>query len=66
MRVAIAAVLVSSALMGCASTVEPGPGGPLPSFALVDVNATSPTFDEAVAVEDVRGRVGAWYFGHAT
>ncbi len=65
MRVAIVAVLASSALMGCATTVEPG-SGPLPSFALVDVNATSPTFDDAVAVEDVRGRVGAWYFGHAT
>lgn len=40
--------------------------GPMPSFALVDANATSPTFDEAVSVDDVRGRVGAWYFGHAT
>lgn len=67
MRTAIAVAILSTvALFGCASTVDPVEGTPMPSFALVDANETSPTFDQAVSVDDLRGRVGAWYFGHAT
>lgn len=56
---------------GCASVADPlgtlAPSDtPMPTFALQDANPTSPSFDEAVSVDDIRGRVGAWYFGHAT
>ncbi|MEM6927405.1 MAG: hypothetical protein AAF602_10770 [Myxococcota bacterium] len=41
-------------------------GETLPDFTLVDVNATSLTAGQPVAVSDQRGRVSAWYFGHST
>ncbi|MEO0603004.1 MAG: hypothetical protein AAF211_16315 [Myxococcota bacterium] len=41
-------------------------GETLPDFTLVDVNPTSPTAGEPVAVSDQRGSVSAWYFGHST
>ena len=42
-----------------------------PSFAeqegaLLDVNATSPTFNQYILPEDYKGLVSAWYFGHST
>ncbi len=42
-----------------------------PSFAerdgaLLDVNATSPTFNLYILPEDYEGLVSAWYFGHST
>ena len=42
-----------------------------PSFAerndaLLDVNATSPTFNLYILSEDYLGLVSAWYFGHST
>jgi hypothetical protein len=37
-----------------------------PDFQLVDVNATSPTYNETVSPRDFLGQVSAWYFGHAT
>jgi len=42
-----------------------------PSFAerdgaLLDVNATSPTFNLYIIFEDYEGLVSAWYFGHST
>ena len=40
--------------------------GPAPDWSLVDVNATSPTFDEVVSPSDLRGQVSVWYFGHST
>ena len=55
------------------STVDPsgdsdGTGAPtaVPDFSLADVNATSPTAGEKVSPRDYRGRISAWYFGHAT
>ena len=40
--------------------------GPVPSFALTDVNPASATFDTEVSPEDYAGSVSAWYFGHST
>ena len=42
-----------------------------PSFAerdgaLLDVNATSPTFNQYILPEDFEGLVSAWYFGNST
>jgi hypothetical protein len=49
------------------------PGGALvpddaamPDFAVVDVNADSPRFEEAVSPRDYLGQISAWYFGAAT
>jgi len=33
---------------------------------LLDVNATSPTFNQYILSEDYEGLVSAWYFGHST
>ncbi len=38
----------------------------VPDFHLVDVNATSPTYNQSVSPRDFLGQVSAWYFGHAT
>ena len=35
-------------------------------FALIDVNPTSSTYDQAVSPRDYSGDVSAWYFGYAT
>ena len=43
-----------------------GEGEPQPDFALVDVNATSSTHNQAVSPRDYLEQVSAWYFGHAT
>jgi hypothetical protein len=66
---------------GSDTVVAPGPGpdpspdsgpGPeshprvAPAFALLDVNDTSPRFDEMVSPRDYRGTISAWYFGYAT
>jgi hypothetical protein len=40
--------------------------GPMSDFALVDVNATSPTTGTAVSPRDYLEKVSGWYFGHAT
>ena len=59
-------------LHGGALAVDPilaegeGEGEAMPDFALVDVNATSSTFDQAVSPRDYLQQVSAWYFGHAT
>ena len=34
--------------------------------ALLDVNATSPTFNQCIVPEDYKGLVSVWYFGHST
>jgi hypothetical protein len=46
--------------------VGPQLGSPAPSFALLDVNPASPTFDTVVTPADLNGQVSAWYFGAAT
>jgi hypothetical protein len=33
---------------------------------LLDVNATSPTFNQYILPEDYEDLVSAWYFGHST
>ena len=35
-------------------------------WALQDVNATSPTFEQVVSPADLIGQVSVWYFGHST
>ena len=64
-----------AAVVGCTDAVDVDPiepvdytraGTVLPDFALVDVNATSPTGGQEVTVASQRGRVSAWYFGHST
>ena len=52
-------------VMGC-SSVEPLADGPVTDFALVDVNAGSPSFGEEISPRDVQGQVSLWFFGHAT
>ena len=60
--------LAAALLAGCAS--EPLQVGSsvrdLSVSALMDVNATSPSFGEAVHPDDYEGVVSGWYFGHAT
>jgi hypothetical protein len=36
------------------------------SWALSDVNPTSPTFEQVVSPADLIGQVSVWYFGHST
>lgn len=38
----------------------------VPDFALVDVNPTSATFEQAVSPRDYLEKVSGWYFTHAT
>ena len=38
----------------------------MPDFAVVDVNAESPRFQEIVSPRDYLGEISAWYFGAAT
>lgn len=52
-------------VMGC-SSVAPLADGPVTDFALVDVNAGSPSFGETVSPRDHQGQVSLWFFGHAT
>jgi len=40
--------------------------GPVPDFALIDENMTSPTTGLAVSPRDFLQKVSGWYFGHAT
>ena len=49
----------SIVLMGCPpTTIRDG--------ALLDVNPTSPTFNQDILPADFQGMISAWYFGHAT
>ena len=38
----------------------------VPDFGLMDVNTTSPTYQQAVSPRDYIGQVTGWYFGHST
>jgi len=40
--------------------------GMVSDFALVDVNSTSSTYQQAVSPRDYLKQVSGWYFGHAT
>jgi len=70
--------LISLFLIGCSKPIGPSesvlipPKDELPTLtagglevALLDVNATSPTFNSSVLPEDYDGFVSAWYFGHS-
>jgi hypothetical protein len=37
-----------------------------PDFSLMDVNATSASYQQQVSPRDYLQQVSAWYFGHAT
>ena len=39
---------------------------PLQQIALLDANATSPSFGEPILPEDYLGTISAWYFGRST
>lgn len=62
------------ALAGCTTSTGASPllgtddpsADPMPVFALVDVNPTSASYMQSVSTDHHLGRVGAWYFGHAT
>jgi hypothetical protein len=69
MRPALAMLTILGA--GCTPAALDGvalerAGEAMPDFTLVDTNTTSPTSGQSVSVSDQRGRVSAWYFGHAT
>ena len=46
--------------------IPEGEGELVADFQLVDVNPTSPTFNQNVSPRDYLGQVSAWYFGHST
>ncbi len=57
--------------LGCAPKGDSGAAitageTPSDSWALEDVNASSPTFGEIISPSDLRGQVSVWYFGHST
>ena len=38
----------------------------LPDIGLVDVNQTSPSFEQTVSISSFAERSSVWYFGHST
>jgi hypothetical protein len=69
--VLLAALFLVAGCAGDSTTTPPAgdgpaPDNPAPDFSVVDVNETSPRFDEMVSPRDYLGEVSAWYFGHAT
>ena len=38
----------------------------VPDFSLLDVNASSPTYEQEVSPRDFIQQATGWYFGHAT
>ena len=51
-----------------APSTQPPPASAeaLPDFKVIDVNAASPRFGQAVSPRDYLGEVSAWYFGQST
>ena len=35
-------------------------------LSLIDVNTTSPTYQESHVLDNYEGRVSVWYFGHSS
>ena len=66
-RLLCAALMSVAILCGCGDD-DPAapPAGLVPDFALMDVNPTSTTYDQAVSPRDYLQQVSAWYFGHST
>ena len=48
------------------STTRVVAAGAVSDFSLVDLNDTSPRFDEPVSPRDYLTKVSGWYFGHAS
>ncbi len=48
------------------SPTKPDTDDQVPDFAIVDVNPTSASVDQAVSPRDYLQKVSAWYFGHST
>ncbi|MHC4932420.1 MAG: hypothetical protein ACYTGV_09555 [Planctomycetota bacterium] len=68
-RAAISSLFVFGLIVaGCNGSTSNGNGqqDPVPDFALMDVNPTSTTFNQAVSPRDYSGQVTGWYFGSAT
>ena len=55
-------------LSGCGWETTGGDLGreAMPDFSVVDVNANSARYQEAISPRDYTGRISAWYFGHST
>lgn len=56
---------------GAGGTSAGGAGGGVvaavvPDFSLLDDNANSATYGQAISPRDYLGQVSAWYFGHST
>jgi hypothetical protein len=75
LRLTVALVGALAAACGGSTNPDPGLGSPdaspgglaaAPDFALVDTNATSPTYQDAVSPRDMLQRVSGWYFTHAS
>ena len=58
--------LVAAGCNGSSTPPADGPQGAVPNFALMDVNPTSTTFNQAVSPRDYTSRTTGWYFGSAT
>ena len=69
-RAAIPSILLFGLIVAGCNGSSPAPGNgpqdPVPDFALMDVNPTSTTFNQAVSPRDYTGRTSGWYFGSAT
>ena len=59
------AVSFEPAVSNTASTRVVAPDA-VADFSLVDLNDTSPRFDEPVSPRDYLAKVSGWYFGHAS
>jgi len=57
-------LFIAALLLGCEAVGDPDPS--YREGALLDVNDTSPTFNQYVLPEDYSGFISAWYFGHST
>ena len=72
-RQAVALLLLPAALLVACSKDEPTTAPPLPpptglapDFSLTDVNPNSASHGQGVSPRQARGKISAWYFGHAT
>ena len=53
----------AAALLGV--PLAEGEAGPMPDFSLIDMNSTSPTYQQPVSPRDYLGHVTGWYLGAA-
>ncbi|MCC6337060.1 MAG: hypothetical protein IT380_24090 [Myxococcales bacterium] len=59
-------LLLTFLACGAPSAAADAGAGAKPDFALLDVNAASPSAGKSVSPRDLRGKVSAWYFGHSS